>query len=126
MDNLKYEAYCKAMMAEQLESSVLRLKDKLDSLSGITEKMKANPRKALREMKEEQLKTVLERYVSIATNQPLERIAMALVENQATEKQIRFDIKQLGESEENEKHLKKQLEIAKRVLAEKKKPGGRQ
>lgn len=126
MSTEAYEDKYGMMPAEELDSMVSRLAERIAQSNEINAELKANPRKALREMKEAQLKGVLEQYAKISTEDSIERIAINLATNQAFEKQIRHDIKQLGESEEVEKQLKKQLEIAKRVLSEKNKPGGRQ
>lgn len=121
-----FEAQVMMEAIPDLERRVRNLKDTIGGISKTNEDLRNDPRQAMVRMKAEQLQKALEAYGKVDLSQTdLERIPMIFARLQADEAAARNDIANLNQLVEGEKHLKKQLEIAKAVLAEKIQPGGR-
>jgi len=121
-----YEDMIRNCPAEEVESVIKKLSSKLSKITVVNESFRSDPRKAFCEMKEEQLQDALEAYGKVPLGEvDLDRIPLIFARLQAAEAQIRNDLKNVQNLTNGEKDLKKQLEIAKRVLAEKIQPGGR-
>jgi len=109
-----------------LERKIDMLTESISKVVAINSDLQNDPRKALCKMKEAQLKKALEAYGTVdLSRQDLDRIPMIFARLQAEEARIRNDLVDMSHLTDGEKQLKKQLAIAKEILAEKTQPGGR-
>jgi len=110
---------------EYLESYAAKLEGRIQQIVARAESLLNNPRKLFLDEKRVALKTALEKYGKIdLVKIPSDKVILILARVQGEESILRKDILLL-ETEESEKDLKKQLDVARAVLAEKEKPGGR-
>lgn len=126
MDSAALEHKLQMKSASEVEAHAGRLKEKLDEITGRTERMKHDPEAVLLSDKQNQLATVLAKYgteINCET-MSLERIALGVARIQGEEAIVREDLARLS-AHENTKDLKNALEITQRILAEKKQHGGR-
>lgn len=109
-----------------IESAIKKLSAQAEAVSSTNRELQEDPRKALRKMKEKQLEKAMEAYGTVDLYaEDIERIPIIFARLQADEAAARRDLKTVKQLTDGESEVKKQLEIAKRVLAEKIKPGGR-
>lgn len=120
------EEYFIGLTKDQLQEKIKKIEAEIGNISGRTERMKYNPEDVYLEEKQEALKEVLNKYGKDldCANMSIEQIAMGVARIQGEEKILRNDIARLS-VKENTNELKKVLEIARRVLADKKQHGGR-
>lgn len=125
IDERQVERSFRDMTKGELESRIAEYADRLDGITGRTERMKHDPEAVLREDKQAQLEEVLSAYGKVdCRTLSIEQIALTFVRLQGEEKVVRQDIAKLS-AHENTKELKKNLAIAQRILAEKQQHGGR-
>lgn len=111
---------------EDLEKKIASLSDRIAITDELSAKVGANPIEAMRKIKERQLQKALSAYGEVNLSElAMDRIPLVFARLQADESAIRRDLKTFDQISGGEKDLKKQLEIAKRVLAEKLQQGGR-
>lgn len=129
MNKSQAEAYETMIWGDSIIDVERKIESLTNSIAQITvtnNDLREDPRKALREMREKQLRGALEAYGKVDLSQlDIERIPMVFARLQAAEAQIRNDIANMDQLANGEKDFKKQLEIAKVILAEKIQPGGR-
>lgn len=129
MKKAEIEAYEDAMIIaplEDVESVIKRLRGKISRISESNENLRLDPRKVLCDMKEKQLQEALDAYGKVELAEiDMERIPLVFARLQADEAAARNDLANLRLHGQTEKDLKKQLEIANRILAKKLQPGGR-
>lgn len=124
---MAFEAQIKMETINGIEQRIAKLKNKIGEITVSNNDLFQNPHKALCKMKEEQLAGVLNLYGKVDMAQfTSERTILEFARLQAQEALIRSDLASMSNLVDREKQYKKQLEIAKRVLAEKLQPGGRQ
>lgn len=122
---MEYEQTIKSWTPKMLNEEIGRLEATISDIVIRTEQIKTNPKAVLLGDKQEQLKTVLNKYGQVdCRNLRCEQIAMIFARLQGEETIIREDIQKL-DGQDNEKASEKKLVIARRVLSEKKNNGGR-
>jgi len=122
----QYEDNLYMQPVEDVEKEVSRLQANVKALGEWSEKIRLHPDKAVLEMKERQLADVLNKYGQVdMSGKTSEQIALVFARLQGEEYQIRSDIEAFKAVSGKAKDSEKRLVIAKRVLAEKNKTGGR-
>ena len=122
-----YEEKCLATDKVTLSETVATLKAQLSDISKEANELTGNPISVWIKRKEDQLKAICEKYGKIDTAElDMDRIPLVLARVQGEEAIVRSDIARLKLLNGGQKDLKKRLDIARRILAEKNKPGGRE
>lgn len=126
IESQQYEDEMISWPVDEVERRISNLTDRSNKAAELSAEIGTNPIMALRKIKQRQLDEAMAGYGKVDLSLlAIDRIPMVFAKLQADESAARKDLKTFDQIDGCGKDLKKQLEIAKRVLAQKTSTGGR-